>query len=170
MWSQLEAALLAQGWKSDTPQPPAVASAALERADGCRLVIEQRPSGSAAFAFWLWVLEGRQARAFGLPLTDANWDAVVAELRAHQDAVTTGNYFTAYLALQKVCEVSIMAWEQFEGGPPFGSGASTATPRSTATPEASPATPEASTATPEASTATSGWGNPERSDPGKKGW
>ncbi len=152
MWSELVAALGAHGWSSETGQPPALACVVLDRADGSRLVLEQRPSN----AYWWWVLEGREARAFGLPLTSANLQDVVVELRAHQDTVSIGNYFTAYLGLQKVCDVSIMAWEQFEGSPPFAASAPQSTPGSQAGPDAD--------------SGTSGWGNPERSDVGKKRW
>lgn len=112
----LQARLTAAGWAVEPPAGAATFRIA-RRADA-HLVLDERHGRD----WWLWILApaARDARAFGLPLTDANVEACAQVLLAEQDGLSTSSYFGAYGELQKVCEVSIMAWEQFSDAvPPF---------------------------------------------------
>ncbi len=106
------------GWERVASPDGVSASFAYAQPDGGRLVLEVGRDGGP----WLWVLAGSEARALLLPEHQVTQKLLEA-LAAAQDELTIGNYFSVYLKLQKHCEISVLAWEQFSVKPPFADSA-----------------------------------------------
>jgi len=84
-----------------------------EQPSGGRLVAE---TGRPREGMWLWLLDRPEARAF---LIEGDVGPALAVLQEQRDALAVSSYFGGYGVLQKVCKVSILAYEQFGVAPPF---------------------------------------------------
>jgi len=80
------------------------------RAKSSSLEIDHRP---ARGELWLWILGVHDRRCLGLKYGDKLREVLI-KIVEMQDQFSLEGYLSQYLAMQGVCEVSIIAWEQFK--------------------------------------------------------
>jgi len=109
----LFATLGAAGWKRQPTRVPAEVDARLSFVrPGGRLVIESRPNGPAA-PIWLWMHESDETRCLGLS-PGHGLPQVLASLVSMQGDLGPSTYIGHMQTLQRICEVSVIAYEQFD--------------------------------------------------------
>lgn len=102
--------LTARGWQAHAVQAGSERDARLTfKGKGATLELDHRPSRKA---MWLWIQGSGDKRCLGLPY-GSSLNEVLAKVVEMQDQFSLAGYLGQYLALQKVCPVTIMAWEQF---------------------------------------------------------
>lgn len=103
--------LSARGWKQHAVQAGSERDVRLTfQGRAAALELDHRP---ARKELWLWIVDGAEKRCLGLPYGDV-LPAILTKVVELQDQFSTSSYFGQYAALQKVCPVTIIAWEQFK--------------------------------------------------------
>ena len=64
--------------------------------------------------FRIYSPKDKDVRWFEIEI-DERLSQLVQELARMQDDIAFSNYFSFYLSMLSVCEISILAWEQWEG-------------------------------------------------------
>lgn len=108
--------LTARGWQEEAVHAGSERDARLTlRGRSGALEIDHRPARNE---MWLWLLGPGDKRCLGLPYGNA-LQPVLAKVVEMQDALSIAGYLGSYMALQTVCPVTIIAWEQFseQNGP-----------------------------------------------------